>query len=507
MKKFFLSALLADRLSGRTVPGVSTSYSYNADGWLAGIDAGSVMDYSYGFDNVGNITSKATEHGTYSYSYDALYRLTGSDNPALTDETFGYDKVGNRTASADAADWSYNQNNALVGYNGVSYTYDANGSTITKSVSGQVTAFAYDAKDRMEQVNLPDGRVASYKYDPFGRRISKDVDGVVTYFMYSDEGLAAEMATVGGTHGVVTKTYGWKPNPSTSLRAGSTWGTDPVFMVTGGAAYYYHNDHLGTPRKMTDGSGAVVWAATYTVFGKAVVSVEDVTNNLRFPGQYFDAETGLHYNFHRYYDPETGRYISSDPIGLWGGVNLFEYADNNTINNYDNEGLFSTADAIWHFFFGNGTTVILDFSEIDIGLQPRDFTGFDEMVNSLYKKEGTQSVHLEEVRNFGGWAGRLKYNLHGTINSNTCGWKFDGYVRVLDNRFDFNFEKWGQREYSNEVITRLIYYIFVSKLGNAAAGAAASLTNPAHLPIYIPTGQEYNIQITGQRIVTDGGIW
>ncbi|MBI5694878.1 MAG: RHS repeat protein [Nitrospirae bacterium] len=317
-----------DQLSGRTVPGVLTSYSYNANGWLAGIDAGSVMDYSYGFDNVGNITSKATEHGTYAYAYDKLYRLTGSDNPALADESFGYDKVGNRTASADAADWSYNQNNALVGYNGVSYAYDANGSTVSKSVSGQATNFAYSAKDRLEQVNLPDGRVATYKYDPFGRRISKTVDGVVTYFMYADEGLAAEMDSAG----VVTKTYGWRPD--------GTWGTAPVFMVTGGAAYYYHNDHLGTPRKMTDGSGSVVWSAEYTVFGKAVVASEStVTNNLWFPGQYFDEETGLHYNFHRYYDPETGRYVEADPIGLRGGRNLYTYGSGDPMNMVDYDGM------------------------------------------------------------------------------------------------------------------------------------------------------------------------
>lgn len=316
-----------DRLAGRTVPGAQTSYSYNASGWLTGIDAGPVMNYQYSFDNVGNITARATEHGGYSYGYDQLYRLTSSDNPALADETFAYDNVGNRTASAEAAVWDYNANNALVGYGGVSYTYDANGSTVSKSVAGQVTAFAYSAKDRLEQVNLPDGRVASYKYDPFGRRVSKTVAGVVTYFMYADEGLAAEMDAAGA----VTKSYGWKP--------GGTWGTDPVFMVENGATYYYHNDHLGTPQKMTDGSGAVVWSATYSVFGKASVdSASTVENNLRFPGQYYDNETGLHYNFHRYYDPQTGRYLRTDPIGLKGGRNYYVYTGSDPINLIDFDG-------------------------------------------------------------------------------------------------------------------------------------------------------------------------
>ena len=70
----------------------------------------------------------------------------------------------------------------------------------------------------------------------------------------------------------------------------------------------YHNDHLGTPQKMTSVNGAVVWNATYSSFGEANVDITStITNNLRFPGQYEDEETGLHYNYHRYYDPTTGR--------------------------------------------------------------------------------------------------------------------------------------------------------------------------------------------------------
>ena len=86
--------------------------------------------------------------------------------------------------------------------------------------------------------------------------------------------------------------------------------------VAQGQLYYVHTDHLGTPQVMTDEAGSVVWRATYDPFGDATVSVNTVALNVRFPGQYYDAETGLHYNYFRYYDPETGRYITSDPIGL-----------------------------------------------------------------------------------------------------------------------------------------------------------------------------------------------
>ena len=85
--------------------------------------------------------------------------------------------------------------------------------------------------------------------------------------------------------------------------------------------YFYLNDHLGTPQQLLNGdTGSVAWQAAYLPFGEAQVQVSAVTNNLRFPGQYYDAETGLHYNWNRYYDPENGRYISLDPIRFEGGL-------------------------------------------------------------------------------------------------------------------------------------------------------------------------------------------
>lgn len=95
----------------------------------------------------------------------------------------------------------------------------------------------------------------------------------------------------------------------------------PLAYITGGQVYYVHADHLGTPLALTDDTGAVVWRARYTPFGQATIT-GSVTFNLRLPGQYFDAETGLHYNWHRYYDPAIGRYITSDPVWLAGGLDL-----------------------------------------------------------------------------------------------------------------------------------------------------------------------------------------
>jgi RHS repeat-associated protein len=99
------------------------------------------------------------------------------------------------------------------------------------------------------------------------------------------------------------------------------------------------NDHLGTPKIVTDDAGEVVWKADYQPFGYVDIAVNGIENNLRFAGQYYDEETGLHYNYHRYYDPRTGRYLTPDPIGLAGGINLFAYVQNNPINAVDPLGL------------------------------------------------------------------------------------------------------------------------------------------------------------------------
>jgi len=115
--------------------------------------------------------------------------------------------------------------------------------------------------------------------------------------------------------------------------------------VTAEAVYWHHNDHLGTPPALTDASGRVVWTMSQTPFGVATVNEDPdgdgikVTNNFRFPGQYFDAETGLNYNYFRTYDPILGRYTQSDPIGLNGGMNTFGYVGGNPLSVFDSTGL------------------------------------------------------------------------------------------------------------------------------------------------------------------------
>ena len=113
----------------------------------------------------------------------------------------------------------------------------------------------------------------------------------------------------------------------------------PLAMLQGGAIYYYHTDQLGTPQILTDYVQEIGWKANYTPFGDTIFSANIVDNSLRFPGQYFDAETGLHYNYFRDYDPTIGRYITSDRLGLVAGVGTYSYVGANPQRFTDRLGL------------------------------------------------------------------------------------------------------------------------------------------------------------------------
>lgn len=339
-----------------------------------------VMRYRYAFDAENNILQKDTEHGFYDYQYDSLYRLTAADNPeSLPNEAYGYDKLGNRLTDrrrpnpAQAGDqWQYNANNQLTesatentalllsNSQPITHGYDANGSLIRKSTPAGSEAnhpydnqrFVYDAQNRLTEVQDPAGNpIASYQYDPYGRRIRKTIHRAwnggaweslaearaATYF-YSEEGLIAEYQAQGNNAPQLTVQYGWQPE--------GAWSTDPVWIKAtpaGGSEatyFYYQNDHLGTPQKIIDGQGQSVWGQKATAFGEMTVdAAATISNNLRFPGQYFDQETGMQYNFFRDYDPTVGRYVESDPIGLEGGINTYLYAKANPVEFIDPLGL------------------------------------------------------------------------------------------------------------------------------------------------------------------------
>ncbi len=141
--------------------------------------------------------------------------------------------------------------------------------------------YHYNAQDRLVQVDDTNGAViATYYYDPFGRRLWKEVSSERTCFFYADEGLVAEYNAAGNE----LASYGYRPD--------ATWTTDPLWLKRDGEYYFYQNDHLGTPQKLVKQNGAVVWSASCTAFGQATLEIQEIPSNLRFPGQYADAETG-----------------------------------------------------------------------------------------------------------------------------------------------------------------------------------------------------------------------
>ncbi len=198
--------------------------------------------------------------------------------------------------------------------------------------------FIYNSEERLIEVKKNNTTVAKYAYNPLGQRTSKTLpeQNTTVHYLYNQEGMVGEYDDTGQ----LIQEYSWKPN--------SVWMTDPLFTRTVDSAsgktqvHYYINDHLGTPQKAFRRNGKVTWKAQASAFGETVVwDGSELRNNLRFPGQYFDAETGLHYNYFRDYAPGLGRYVESDPIGLLGGVNTYLYSFANPIILFDIFGLKS----------------------------------------------------------------------------------------------------------------------------------------------------------------------
>ncbi len=174
----------------------------------------------------------------------------------------------------------------------------------------------------------PGGFDIKNQHDPFGRRIQKTVDGTTTYFLWDGSSLIGEY-TATGTR---TKRYHYLPG-----------GLSPIQVEDQGSTYDVHLDHLQTPKLLTDSGEGIVWSQTQQAFGEVAVSPSSsVTFDVRFPGQYADGESGLHYNYFRDYDPGLGRYIQQDPIGQEGGLNTYFYANANPAIYVDFLGLRGT---------------------------------------------------------------------------------------------------------------------------------------------------------------------
>jgi RHS repeat-associated protein len=341
----------------------TTQYVYDLENILTSITYPSGRTVNYRLDQVGRIAQVSTtlngnpktlasaisylpyggitglNYGnglSLNHGYDNQYRTSSIIVGSIMNRTYEYDPNGNITSILDPIEPSGNEifedagtytyqhaTNKLTQVQGelnVVYGYDANGNI----TSANNRTYIYDLSNRLIRVEDNAVTSAEYVYNANNQRIKKIVQGATRIFHYDISG-----------H-LIAETSGTRQTLAEYIYVGNQL---LAMIRPGEAAYYYHNDHLGTPQILTDEAGTVSWKAVYTPFGEADILVETIENPFRFPGQYYDQETGLHYNWNRYYDPKTGRYLSPDPIGLEGGINLFVYVVNNPINFADPPGL------------------------------------------------------------------------------------------------------------------------------------------------------------------------
>lgn len=365
--------------SGGTNTGVATvvldQISYAPFGavksWQWGTSSESAPNlYARSFDLDGRMVSYPLGNPALSgtaviraVTYDAASRITGythtgNANAATLDQTFGYDGLGRLTSFVNAT-------------GSQSYAYDASGNRIRLSIGGAsyvnsisatsnrltATAGPLPAKSNIidNAGNLTSDGSASFTYSDRGRLKSATKAGYTTNYLYN--GLGQRVSKSGAeaaeyVYDEAGRLIGEYGGAGTML-AETVWlGGMPVAVLKPSAqagapqVYYVYTDHLATPRVIADSAtGAVVWSwIDADPFGmtppnEAASGGSNFTFNMRFPGQYFDRETGLHYNYFRDYDPSTGRYIESDPVGLRAGVNTYGYVSGNPVSLSDPNGL------------------------------------------------------------------------------------------------------------------------------------------------------------------------
>ena len=334
---------------------------------------------SYGYDKAGQLTDIGdSRRGNLSYRYDPVGRLLEASS-RLGRETFAFDPAGNIADIAapepgHPGPHTVNRllDNLLKEYAGTTYRYDKRGNLCERVKNGRKTTFEWDGFNRMTAATDAQGSSTRFSYDPMGRRIAKRSQHSITLFGWDGDTLAFE-STQSLAGDSERQGRGWSVHyihepdsfvPLVQVRQAkaitlSTTTDVKALMQANGGSYdiaqdplwngeqlpaptafareeiaFYQCDHLGTPQELTDHNGQVAWSAQYKAWGEAREVISEAgrkagfANPIRFQGQYLDEETGLHYNRHRYYDPQAGRFVSSDPLGLGGGINTHAYVPN-----------------------------------------------------------------------------------------------------------------------------------------------------------------------------------
>lgn len=362
---------------------LNTQYHYDPQGRLiaqrtgklSGQQFAAISQRRYSYSQQGNLAQiDDSLRGSTRYQYDANQRLTQVQGP--NPEVFIHDPAGNLLAnSSQTPTGQQAPGNRLNLFADAHFSYDTYGNRTlqTRGKQGALkTHYQYNSLNQLTAVAV-NGAITQYAYDPLGRRISKRSTEKSVEFLWLGNHLLSERCVFTSAsdpaakvnESAASKIYLFKPN-----------SFEPIAFVQNEGIYYYHLDHLGTPQEITNQQGELVWAVSYKAYGNLALALKaEVENNLRFAGQYFDEESGLHYNRFRYYDPACGRFINQDPIGLLGGVNNYLYVPNPT-GWVDPLGL-SCKENTWNQFqkankgqYSNSTEASASYNKLKTGQSP-----------------------------------------------------------------------------------------------------------------------------------------
>ncbi|MFF8945394.1 DUF6531 domain-containing protein [Streptomyces sp. NPDC014864] len=322
----------AGRLTGQSVvtdAGViqDRAFTYRLDGALSEITDQLSGSRRFDLDAVGRVTAVQASSWTESYAYDEMGNQTFADWPATHP---GHEATGQRTYA----------DGRLVRAGGVRYEYDAAGRIVLRqktrlSRKPDTWRYVWDAEDRLTAVITPDGTRWQYLYDPLGRRIAKqrlaaDGDRILEETLFTWDGHTlceqiTEAETVRQSVAITWHHDGHRPLAQTERIIAANAPQDEIDQ----RFFAIVTDIIGTPTELVGENGEIAWRTRTTLWGTTAWNADATAYTpLRFPGQYFDPETGLHYNYFRTYDPETARYLTPDPLGLAPAPNPVTYVDN-----------------------------------------------------------------------------------------------------------------------------------------------------------------------------------
>ena len=347
-----LSNLLTSMTHGN---GLATTAGYDLDYRLTSLTlkngAANVSSLAYAYGdgmNLTGITDNVTPANTVALWYSGPNKLQSASG-AWGASNYYYDIGGNRTydintvGAATTTNTTYYDtisnhmtNVAVNGTTNRTFGYDTNGNISNDNRPGEAFVFTYNKRNRMASVTRNGLAYATYGYNALEQLTTRSTAAVggpvgnVAYLYDLDGHLIAEATA---STGATTRDYIWAAaNDNTPVDL-------PLAVAEAATLYMVHSDHLGRPIRMTDSTKATVWQANYKPFGEPVTISGTKANNLRFPGQYFQIETNLAYNWHRHYDPTTGRYTQPDPLRFVDGPSMYAYAGSSPLSATDFTGL------------------------------------------------------------------------------------------------------------------------------------------------------------------------